>query len=182
MKHMVNWLPKVLVLAYAFVGGFNSLRNVLKARGKFTLYQVLGISAAVAAFILVFQKDFWLPFLGDTVLPLELIPVQDLKQDADTVVQVDAPPKSKVIFWAAKKFGGAMDVSAAVSPKVAYGDFSNSGVVLADDTGKATLKVSSPRPYSVGKTLGPKVLPSHVHYRIADPAGAWIGPVQTVFV
>ena len=180
MKHILNWLPKALVLAYALVGAYFSVLGLRK--GRFSYYQILAIAAGVSALTLIFQKDFWLPFLGHTVLPLELIPVQDIKQDADTTVQVSAPPKSKVIFWASKKWGGAMDLSSSVTPWQAYGDFTNSGVVLADDNGVATLKVSKPRAYTVDKALGPKMIPAHVHYRVADPGGAWIGPVQTVFV
>lgn len=179
-KHAVNWLPKVLVLGYAILGGVTAFLNA--GRGKLGLYQIVAMSAAVAAVLLIFQKDFWLPFLGDTVLPLELIPTKDIKQEGGLTVQVDAPRHSKVIYWAAQSIGN-LDVSTAISPKQAYGDYSNSGVVLADDNNKATLHVHTPRGYTVDKPLrGKMTLPRHIHYRIADPTGAWIGPVKTVFV
>lgn len=177
---MANWLPKALVLGYSILGAATALLGLRK--GKIGLYQIAAISAGIAALMLVFQKDFWLPFLGDTVLPLDLIPTKDIKQNGGLTVQVDAPRHSKVIYWASQSIGN-LDLSTAIGPRQAYGDYSNSGVVLADDNNKATLQVHVPRGYTVDKPLtGKMTLPRHVHYRIADPTGAWIGPVQTIFV
>lgn len=176
---MVNGLPKALVVGYSILGAVTALFGLQK--GKVGLYQVAAMSAGIAAVFLLFQKDFWLPFLGDTWLPLELIPTKDIKQEGGLTIQVDAPRHSKVIYWAAQSIGN-LDVSAAIGPKKAYGDYSNSGVVLADDNNKATLHVRVPRGYSVEKPGGKMALPRHIHYRVADPTGAWIGPVQTIFV
>lgn len=178
-KHIINGLPKALVLGYSILGGTTALLSASK--GKLGLYQIVAISAGVAAILLIFQKDFWLPFLGDTILPAELIPVKDIKQEGGLTVQVDAPRHSKVIYWAAQSIGN-LDTSTAIGPKQAYGDFSNSGVVLADDNNKATLHVHTPRGYTVEKPTGKLTLPRHIHYRIADPTGARIGPVQSLFV
>jgi hypothetical protein len=179
-KHAVNWVPKALVLGYALLGATTAFFSV--GKGKLGLYQIAALSAGVAAVLLIFQKDFWLPFLGDTVLPLDLIPVKDIKQEGGLTLQVDAPRHSKVIYWAAQSIGN-LDISTAIGPKQAYGDYSNSGVVLADDNNKATINVHPPRGYTVEKPLrGKMTLPRHIHYRVADPTGAWIGPVQTIFV
>lgn len=181
-KHAVNWLPKVLVLGFALYKGAWAILSVGNKRASFKPMKLFALAAGVAAIVLLLQKDFWLPFLGETVLPLELIPTKDIKQEGGLTVQVDAPRHSKVIYWAAQSIGN-LDVSTAISPKQAYGDYSNSGVVLADDNNKATLHVHTPRGYTVDKPLrGKMTLPRHIHYRIADPTGAWIGPVKTVFV
>jgi hypothetical protein len=59
-----------------------------------------------------------------------------------------------------------------------YGDYENAGVVVADASGMATLRVRDPQPYKVpfkGR------LGSHVHYRVCGDPG-WIGSVKTMMI
>ena len=61
----------------------------------------------------------------------------------------------------------------------AYDDFSNSGVVLANDLGVATLSFDKGSEYVVPSG---KQLKSHVHYREFSEKLGMVGPVKSVFL
>ena len=127
---------------------------------------------AICALVLAFDRTTWLPFLGDTVLPSAVVPLKT--NIGDTTIDVKVAPGAKVAFWAAKP---GTDPNTKVEQ--AYDDYSNSGVVLANDLGVATLTFNKGTEYVVpsGKHLG-----SHVHYRMFNDKVGMIGPVQSVFV
>lgn len=127
---------------------------------------------AICALILAFDRTTWLPFLGNTVLPSAVVPLKT--NIGDSTVDVKVMPGAKVAFWAAKP-GSNPDVKV----NDAYDDYSNSGVVFANDLGVATLTFNKGTEYVVpsGKHLG-----SHVHYREFHEKNGMVGPVQSVFV
>lgn len=61
----------------------------------------------------------------------------------------------------------------------AYGKYDNSGVVMSDASGIATLVFEKGTEYTVPSG---KHLKSHVHYRELTGAYGMIGPVKTVFI
>jgi uncharacterized membrane protein YuzA (DUF378 family) len=123
-----------------------------------------------SAVILASQKITWLPFLGQTVLPSPLLP---LKKPVyfDTNISVKAKPNSKVVYWA------SLPNSDTAIPFVsdAYGDFSNSGVVMADTNGLATLPLLKGSSYIVPSG---RQISRHVHWRVVNENGM-LGPVRT---
>lgn len=127
---------------------------------------------AISALILAFDRDTWLPFLGDTVMPSSIVPIKT-NVGGDTKVQVHVAPNAKVVYWAAKPNDKVVEVEEA------YGDFSNSGVVMANNMGEATLTFSKGSEYVVPSG---KQLKSHVHYREFKDRYGMMGPVQSVFV
>lgn len=132
------------------------------------VYLIIGIAGAV----LFMQRDTYLPFLGPMAIPCLLEPK---KQDkTDTKVTVKVPPNSKVIYWAALP---------GMNPKndfyTNYGDYSNSGIAVANEKGEAVLEVKKPSRYTVG-WFG-KVLEPHIHYRFCKKNGM-VSRIETVFV
>jgi hypothetical protein len=144
--------------------------RVFRKRG--VVDKVIYAIFAVCALFLVFDRTTWLPFLGDTVLPSALIPLKT--NIGDTTVDVKVTPGAKVAFWAAKP--GA---DPNINVKDAYDDYSNSGVVMANDLGVATLTFNKGTDYVVPSG---KHITSHVHYREFSDKRGMAGPVKSVFV
>jgi hypothetical protein len=127
---------------------------------------------AICALILVFDRTTWLPFLSDSVLPSAVVPLKT--NVGDTVVDVKVAPGAKVAYWAAKPGSNP-----EIPVEKAYDDYSNSGVVLANDLGVAVLTFNKGTEYVVPSG---KQLKSHVHYREFNDKMGMVGPVQSVFV
>lgn len=66
-----------------------------------------------------------------------------------------------------------------VTPKKAYGSVQNSGVVVSDSNGNATLQVRKPQKYYVDKFMNKKILNPHIHYRVCE-SNLMLGPVETI--
>jgi len=144
--------------------------RVFRKRG--VVDKVIYAIFAICAIILAFDRTTWLPFLGDTVLPSAVVPLKT--NVGDTTVDVKVAPDAKVAFWAAKP--GA---NSETKVEQAYDDYSNSGVVLANDLGVATLTFNKGTEYVVPSG---KHLKSHVHYREFNDKIGMIGPVLSVFI
>jgi uncharacterized membrane protein YuzA (DUF378 family) len=161
----INWL---------FVGlfGMNLLEEIF-GRGSVTrlLYSLVGLSAL----FLMFKRDFYLPFLGETVMPCAGL--EDRKPSgADTSVTVKTAPYAKVLYWAAEP--ETEELQHINDWKKAYQAFENVGVTTATESGEATLAVRKPQAYTVpfkGR------LEPHIHYRICEEGGM-MGAVRTVFI
>jgi len=116
-----------------------------------------------------FNRDSYLPFLGEAAFPPSVLAVA-APSDAAFTVNVTVPVgATHVVYWASESGAGV-----APSPWDAYGNYKNAGVVVAGSTGAATLAVRCPGQYRVRGNA----LPRHVHYRGVYPSGI-LGAVQT---
>jgi uncharacterized membrane protein YuzA (DUF378 family) len=178
MSVKLDIVAKVLVLVGAFnwllIGSFN-LNGVKKMLPKFehTLYVLIG----VAGLYLSIQRDFYLPFLGTTAFPQSICqPVQP--PGAASQVVVNVKPGCKVIYWAADPHDRVRD-----TPRLAYRDYKNAGVTVANALGEAILNVQTPAAYQVQHFPGfSRLLEPHVHYRVSTSNPGMWGPVQTVYL
>lgn len=158
------------------------LSGVFKRR--LPLDRVIYVVVAVSAVALAVQRDTWLPFLGNSVLPGAVVPLK--KNMGDTTVDVKVTPGAKVAYWAAEPETkldainkGASEGNKAVPlVRAAYDQFENSGVVVANDQGVATLVFNKGTSYIVPSG---RKLESHVHYREFGEDGM-MGPVKSVFI
>lgn len=167
----VNW--------FAVAFGYNlveSINRILSGvfRKRLSIDKVIYFIVGVCAIVLAFDRTLWLPFLGETVMPSVLIPVTSATAN-DNTVKVHVTPNTKVAYWSAKPG----KESSLPQVKDAYGNFENSGVVMSDEDGIATLAFDKGTAYVVpsGKHIG-----SHVHYRELTGEYGMIGPVQSVFI
>jgi hypothetical protein len=114
----------------------------------------------------------WLPFLGESVLPGTLVPLK--AHSGNTHVKVQVTPGAKVAYWSAMP-GDDSDINV----RDAYAKFENSGVVVADGEGVATLSFNKGTDYVVPSG---KRITSHVHYREFTDEYGMMGPIGTVYV
>lgn len=141
-------------------------RNVMLANA---IFAVVGL----AALAIGLHRDSYLPFLGKTLVPCEVLQVQT-PENADISVQVIVNPGDKVLFWASEPAN--KDLHGINDWQHAYLAYRNAGVAVGDKSGVATLKVRKPQPYTV--PMKGELTP-HVHYRVCMGAGM-LGRVNTV--
>jgi uncharacterized membrane protein YuzA (DUF378 family) len=151
--NLVAWLAKKT---------FASLENIV--------YGLVGLSALFH----ILSRDFYLPFLGDTVFPCDSMTTK-VPLNADTQVKIETTPNTNVVYWAAESHKEVMD-----NPWVAYAENSNAGVVRSDVNGIAVLKFRKPAAYKVG-VGGWKTVDPHVHYRVCAYPGM-LSEIKTVYV
>lgn len=150
-------------------------RLILVLGGLFYLVQFFGIHAdknsyvyrsfaliiGLCALYFIFDRDYYLPFLGKTVIPIiSSQPTENLKE----IALSNLPPDTRIIYWAAKP--------GPVSPEAdwrVYNDYSNSGVSKTDIRGNLVVKISCPVEYNVPSFFGKRRLRRHLHYRYEIP-------------
>ncbi len=132
------------------------------------VYLLVGLSALY----LLFNRDTFLPFLGKTVFPCNLLKEEIKPDNADTTITIKTKPNSKVIYWASESNLTNSDLG----PKDAYNNYTNAGVTTSDANGDAILSVRKPTRYTVPYK---RLLQKHIHYRVCDGRGM-LGRVETV--
>jgi hypothetical protein len=155
-----------IILMISKVNLIQSLMGLTLAR---IVYGVIGLAALYVAF----QRETYLPFLGETVIPCSVLQPQ-VPDNADTDVAVNGlMPGAKVLYWASEP---ATDGLARIKDwRKAYLEFANAGVAVVDEAGHVVLRIRKPQPYAVplkGR------LETHVHWRTCGEAG-FLGPVET---
>ena len=188
LLNKINWktrLHMVLMLLvivgsinWGLVGLFNlNLVDVLSTNLNKLLNTTLPINnaiyvlVAIAGIWLAMNRNTWLPFLGSSVLPANLLQLKK-PEKSDKVVTIQTEmPNTKVVYWASLPKGDKPPVEEA------YSDYSNSGVVMTDDKGKAELPILTGSSYVVPSG---KEISRHVHYRLAGLPWGMVGKVMTV--
>lgn len=128
-----------------------------------TVFNALSIILIVIALYYLFNRDFFLPFLGPAVIPTSKAP---LKSEKQIIVQLtDLPSNTNVIYWASGESNKDFE-----DPLGAYKNYSNSGMEKTDNAGNVTIKVACPGRYYVNKFgFKKRKLPRHIHYRYELP-------------
>lgn len=150
------------------IGGLNYL---LLATVKMDLFKFIKNSFArrVVFFIIgltalwyFFNRDYYLPFLGHTVIPV------GPKKNFEKTIQIKLtglPANTNVLAWGTKEDNKVYD-----NPFDAYGDYSNSVVVKSDDKGECIVNLPCPSEYFVNKFgIRKQKLNRHIHYRYESP-------------
>lgn len=179
--YIEKWMFK-LAMILLIVGAFNWLS--IGATGVNFVERLLGkmiargvyIVVGVAALSIMFNRDTYLPFLGETVMPCGVIP-ESTPQGADTEMRVsELPVGAKVLYWAAEP--ETENMKELKDWRKAYLKFMNAGVTVVGADGVAVLRVRKPQPYTVpwkGR------LEPHVHFRICSSDGM-LGRIKTIYV
>jgi uncharacterized membrane protein YuzA (DUF378 family) len=171
-----------VAMVLLIVGGLNWLLvglfqwNLVKALfGQGIIARTIYTLVGIAAIAVMCDRDTYLPFLGPTVLPCSSVPDRT-PPGASKSVTVNAPPGSKILFWASEP--EMENLKHIQTWKEAYAGYENAGVATADSNGQAILKVRAPQAYTVpfkGR------LEPHVHFRICESSGM-LGRVKTVYL
>ena len=153
--------------------GVDCIRLFLGRRRASWIYCAVG----VAALVLVFNRDTYLPFLGETIFPGAAVSLK-VPQGATESITVHTRPNAKVVYWAANANPTADTVNPPPWYK-AYAEFENSGVVQADESGVAVLRIRG-QPESYKVPFAGKLEP-HVHFREEGETGMF-GRVKTYYI
>lgn len=170
-------------LLLLIVGGFNAGAGLLTGKDfiaslfgrRSIMTNALFLAIGLAALALSFSRDFYLPFLGETVMPCSLL-TPSVPEGADMKMNVQVRPGAKVMYWAAEPKNE--DLNGIQDWRKAYLGFRNAGVAVADADGRVELAVRTPQAYAVpmkGK------LNAHIHYRVCGDDGM-VDRVETAFL
>lgn len=178
-RRLAVWLDIIMralivvgALNWGLVGAFDfNLVEWLNDRTFDHLDTAVYCLVGISALFYFFARDYYLPFLGRSAMPCGSL-VQKVPENATISVPIQAAPGVNVIYWAAEEGDHVKK-----DPIIAYSQYTNAGVVQADQKGVAVLRVRKPAAYHVpGKTLAP-----HIHYRTCESDGM-LGRVYTVYV
>ena len=161
------------LLFIAQLGGYNSSKYLMQNK-IISFFIVLIVAASIL--YNMFNRNFYLPFLGWSVYPCGSL-AEKIPGNSDTTVTVQVNPNVNVIYWASEP--SSPDKQPIDNPWDAYANYENSGVVRADSTGKAILHFRSPSSYQVG--LMNRTLQRHVHYRECRHPGM-LSDIKTIFI
>jgi uncharacterized membrane protein YuzA (DUF378 family) len=167
----INW--GTTALGYNLVAMLaNSVNNYFKTNTH--LDTVIYLTVAIAAIILLFKRNTWLPFLGLTAFPSQIFVPNKVNKNGSFVVKVNVTPNTRIAYWASKP------QSSEQIPQVeqAYDDFSNSGVTKSNSKGVAKLLVDPGTSYIVPSG---REIPRHVHYRELDKPYGMMGEIKTTY-
>ncbi len=179
MEKMIHKLAVVFLIVGALnwgLIGFSRVNFVERVFGRGTRFvSIIYVLVGLSALFLAFNRDTYLPFLGESVFPCSILQDQ-IPAGATRTVKVQVQPGAKVVYWASEPADGGAEMIPNYAD--AYRMYHNAGVTTADDKGVATLTVREPQAYTV--PIKGRLEP-HVHFRICGPTG-FIGRIKTVFL
>lgn len=153
---------RIFSMMFLIIGGLNWMSiginnsNLLESiiSNEYTRY--IYILIGIAALYVTFDRTTFLPFLGWTALPGNLLEEREPKDAVESVIVPNHPDAKKIVYWATEPGETVND------PYSAYEGSDNAGVISVVGKGdKIRLRLRCPKRYKVrGKTL-----PRHVHYR-----------------
>jgi len=157
----------LLARALLILGGINYLLLSLNINllNKFPIViKIIYILIGFSALYFIFDRDYYLPFLGKCVIPVgPKKSIENLKQ----IKLSGLPPNSYVLYWGAKPNKVFSDVFP--NPLDAYKDYSNSDIGKTDNNGDIIIELECPSEYIVSKFGMTKKLNRHIHYRFELP-------------
>lgn len=162
LKTKFNIHLRIFFMTFLIMGGLNWMSvglnngNVLEKVISNEYIRYFYIVMGIAAIYLAFDRNTFLPFLGWTVLPGDLLQNKEPINATESVMVPNHPDAKKIVYWATNPGETVND------PYTAYKNSDNAGVIPVIGKGdKIMLRLRCPKKYKVhGKTL-----PRHVHYR-----------------
>jgi len=167
IQKMIFKIAMILLI----IGGLNWLSigifemNLVSMAVGNSISSIIYILVGVSALTIMFYRDTYLPFLGETLAPCSVLQNRE-PPGATKEVKFVITPNTKVLYWAAEPASDNLKV--IKSWKEAYGKYENAGVATSNGEGVVVLKVRNPQPYKVpfkGQ------LDAHVHYRVCGEGG-----------
>lgn len=124
------------------------------------------------------QRQTYLPFLGECVLPNRLLSKEINNNDFfEKLIDLEIKSNAeKIIWWAADPKD---EVEVINDVKTAYNEYKNSGVVNVKD-GIAKIAYACPQPYKIKKLFKEKKLEKHIHYR--EVSNNILSEIKTIYV
>lgn len=150
----------------------NQIDMLLKMKTNINI--LIYVLVTVSALILAFKKSFWLPFLGYSAFPTKAFVANKINYGATMNIKIKTKPNTRIAYWA------SLPKSNSSIPYVedAYGNFSNSGVVMSNDNGDAVLSIKPSTSYIIPSGAE---IPRHIHYRLLDLKLGMMSDIKTVY-
>ena len=102
------------------------------------MYFIFGLSGLYVCM----DRDYYLPFLGDTVLPDGLLSQHTSPMSANLQHELkNIPPSTKVIYWAAEPCEITETCGVERMPWESYSDYTNAGITTSDENGNAIIRI-----------------------------------------
>lgn len=163
MELIIPILARLLLviggLNYFFIASINV--NIFQYINNKFILQLVFLLIGLSALWFVFNRDYYLPFLGPSVIPIG----SNKKFEKTTQIQLtNLPINTTVMVWGAQE-----NIQTYDNPYDAYGDYSNTIITKSDDTGKVTVSLPCPAEYYVNKFGFNKKIKRHIHYRYELP-------------
>ena len=158
-----------LLMPFIKINLIEKLGNVTHKYITCIIYILIGL----AGLYQLSRRDFYLPFLGQTVYPCGNL-IEKVPQDATITKTIKTKPNINIIYWAAEP-----NTSVVNDPWSAYNKYANTGVVKSDNEGNAILQVRKPASYKV--PYKNKQLKPHIHYRECINNGM-LSPIKTIYL
>lgn len=175
--HMIS---VIIILVFAAV--YSLL--ILLSSNVYPMIKLLSILVLIATVYIGVNRNTYLPFLGQTVVPPAVFLQEKVPQGSNVsyVLSLNetAADGTYVLYWGALYSKEGKEGTVRPNPIEAYGDYSNTGIVRVKDN-KATLFFNCPDKYNVGSVV-PKTLERHIHYRLIRPNDPIMSPVYTAYV
>lgn len=135
--------------------------NLINTKGIY--FKTTGIMLLMIGIYWMFNRDYYLPFLGRCAMPPSLIKeVSIINIDTKIPVKLtELPPNTQIMYWA------SLPGETSDDPVKAYDNYKNSGITMSNNFGEAFARIDCPKNYKVG--LMKTKLDKHVHYRYALP-------------
>ena len=159
----------MLARVFMVIGSINYLSGVLLNTSfnnylPKTIVPIIIIIIGLSGLYVGFNRDYYLPFLGECAIPLKDINPYPKSDKTQTYKLSGLPNNTKVIYWAAEP-----SESINTDPFKAYGNYKNSGSDITNDDGELDINLEIPGEYSVSKFGFPKRIKRHLHYRYELP-------------
>jgi hypothetical protein len=185
LKLQLHFVFMIIIIVLSAINAF----YVIYSEDTSIFFKFLSI---ILIFLLIYISNFketFLPFLGNTVYPISLIPsaIHPQNSNFSTEVNLNYPNGTKVIYWAANGNGNNRgngsdndsDKNTVIkNPKDAYGNYINSGVSIINNK-KTLLHLNCPDKYKIPSGI---ILNKHIHYRIAIPNNPILSDVKTMYI
>lgn len=176
---LITIIANVIVLLFTIIFGFFIL---LSSNVNFII-KLITIVVIICALLLAINRDTYLPFLGKTILPTNIIISEKVPTGANvdyTILLKGIKDGTKVIYWGAQSVDEKKkDIK--LNPIEAYNNYINTGVTIVSN-GKAKITFFCPTKYQVNY-LGFKMdIKRHIHYRLQCPETGILSSVMTLYV
>lgn len=163
MYFYIQMLAKLFII----IGSINYLSSVLLNTSfnnylPKTIVPILIIIIGLSGLYVGFNRDYYLPFLGHTVIPVgPSKPTENLKQ----MKLSGLPPNTIVMAWGSQSTEKVFE-----DPFEAYGDYANTEIKKTNDKGEVIIELPCPSEYYVNKFgVMKRKLDRHIHYRYQLP-------------
>lgn len=139
---------------------------------------VLYFLITVATIYNISRRDFYLPFLGHSVYPCNILTPKEPLDASLSIELKNLTPSVNIVYWASDVVDPTKPEKIIDNPWDAYNKYSNSGVALTEEDGTCVVKIRKPSQYRI--PTGFK-LKKHLHFRECIGNGM-LGPVRTKYL